>query len=395
MKLIISIIMACFSLNILAQNLSSVPYYFALPESAHLPLKVTDWKKIPLAGVSTDNAYLRGYHFSDGTVKGRKEAFKELVEKNIIQTGDIVLSFRPEWETTIPYSRIQMGVSHASVAYLDSGVIKNLDMPLDTEYNGNNLSSGFDSKHYLETPHIQILRPRNFSEEKKRNLLAWIGKLRQNYKDIRNGGLLRFNSDYSAPKFNVYSKDDAFVTTMARILLGKDKESRDLTMFCSEYAWALLSLASCDPEDSEIADEIVSDASCIKPIFDPMYMLDQEGIPGLTEGPLATLNSLDISNSEKEDLLDTLFATGNMLTLSSGHRALAKNPKVVALIQALKGFYIAKLNRNEAMVAGITAQVNPVGGRNYSPSAFLINSMLEDTDPGRQFDYVATIMFGM
>lgn len=394
MKRLLPLVVLGLSFNAFAQNLTSVPFYFAVTEDAHLPLKDSSWKKIPVKEVNSDKAYLRGYHFADNTVAGRKAAFKQLLAKEVIQTGDIILSFRPQWEKTIPYAHVQMGVSHAGIAYVENGVVKNLDMPLDAEYNGNNISSGFDSKHYLETPQIQILRPRNFGADKKNNLKAWIGELKKNYKSIRAKSLLKFNPDYSAAKIDRYSKEDSFVTKMARILAGKDTTSTDLTMFCSEYVWALLSLSNCEVNDPELADSTVQDASCVTPVFEAMSMAQNGNVPGLTEGPLAVLSALDISASDKMELVKALFTQGEMSGLSAGHRALATDPKVGMLIKILENLYPAKLSGNKAVAMGISAQINPQGGRNYSPTSFLINSMLDSTDPERKMDYVATIMFG-
>ena len=386
--------LAVFSISAFAQELKSVPFYFASPEDAHFPLKDESWKKIPVSGVNSDKLYLRGYHFADNSVVGRKAAFKELLAKEVIQTGDIVLSFRPTWENTIPYAHIQMGVSHAGIAYVDNGVVKNLDMPLDAEYNGNNLAAGFDSKHYLETSHLQIVRPRQFDETKKRNLKAWIAELKKNYVSIRSKGLMRFNSDYSAAKIDRYSAGDSFVTKLGRILNGLDKTSTDLTMFCSEYAWALLSLSSCIPADPEIMDKTVGDASCVTPIFEAMNMARNGGVPGLTEGPLLALKALDANGAEEVELLKKLFTQGEMSGLSPGHRALATNPQMAALVEALKMLYPASLSGNDGLSGAITGKINQSGGRNYSPTAFLINTMLDSMDPERKFDYVATISFG-
>lgn len=376
-----------------AQNISKVPFYFAVTEEAHLELAPDLLKKIPVKNPETAKAYLKGKHYPDGSKNGRKAAFAELVKKGVIQTGDVVLSFRPTWEKTVPYSHLQMGVSHVGLAYVENGQVKNLDMPLDAEYNGANISSGFDSKHYLETPHIHIVRPRNFTDAKKSNFLAWIGELRKNYSKIRAQGLLKFNSDYSSPKFDTYSKGDEFVGTMAKILVGEDTVSRNLTMFCSEYAWAMLSLANCSP--SEVKGKASNQVSCIEQIFSPMYMTSKGNIPGLTEGPFEVLKALDSSSSEIALLTEELFTQGKMEDLSSGHRALATNPQVRMLMEAMMVFYPTKLGDGNSPVAkGISDQVNQVGGRNYSPASFLINTMVENSNPERKFDYVATIMFG-
>jgi hypothetical protein len=394
MKTMSLAILLTLSFSVLAKPITSVPFYFAVTEDGHHPLTDNSWTKIPVKEVSTDKAYLRGYYFSENTVASRKKAFSELLEKGVVKTGDIVLSFRPSWEKTIPYAHIQMGVSHAGLAYVDNGVVKNLDMPLDADYNGVNLSGGFDSKHYLEATHLQVIRPRYFSEEQKKNLLSWIQVLKKNYNSIRGKGLLRFNTDYSAAKIDNYSEDDAFVTTLARILLGQDTTSKDLTMFCSEYVWALLSLSNCSPGDAEILNPTVKDASCVKPVFEAMYMSAEGNVPGLTEGPLAILKALDISDSQKEDLMAVLFTQGNMSGLSAGHRALATNPHITTLVEALKVLYSAKLLGNDVISAAVSGKINPPGGRNYSPTSYIINSLLDSKDPERKMDYVATIIFG-
>lgn len=276
--------------------------------------------------------------------KTRQAAIKELFKKGVLKSGDVVLSFRPSWENTIPYSHVQMGVSHAGTVYVENGSVRNLDMPLDAEYNGEKISSGFDSNHYIETDHLQVVRPRNFGTAKQANLLAWVAQLRKNYATIRGGALLKFNSDYSAAKIDKYGAGgDSFVTTMGKILIGLNKTSTDLTMFCSEFAWALQAITSCSP--TQISAETTADAPCVVPGLEATTMLSSDGYPGLTE---------------KNNLIKKIFVQGEMSGLSSGHRALA---------------------------------TNPAGGRNYSPTSFLINAMLDPADPERKFDYVATIIF--
>lgn len=376
-----------------AQNLTQVPFYFAVTEDSHLNVASDFLKKIPVKNIDTNKVYLKGKHYPDGSKSGRRLAFAELVKKGVIQTGDIVLSFRPTWEKTVPYSHLQMGVSHVGLAYVENGQVKNLDMPLDSEYNGLNVSSGFDSKHYLETPHIHIIRPRYFSEAKKSNFLAWVGELKKNYSKIRERGLLKFNADYSRPKLDTYSKGHDFVGVMAKILLGEDTTSKNLTMFCSEYAWSMLSLANCSP--AEVKGKSAVQIDCVEPVFSPMHMTGRGDVPGLTEGPLEVLRALDGTAGEITSLVEELFTQGKMEDLSSGHRALATNPQVQMLMEAMKVFYPAKIaDWNSAVAKGISDQVNQAGGRNYSPASFLINTMLDNSNPERKFDYVATIMFG-
>ena len=50
---------------------------------------------------------------------------EKLAAAGVLQDGDIVLTFRPEYQGTIPYIHVQMGTTHASVAYLkESGGTK-------------------------------------------------------------------------------------------------------------------------------------------------------------------------------------------------------------------------------------------------------------------------------
>jgi hypothetical protein len=265
-------------------------------------------------------------------------------------------------------------------------------MPLDAEYNGEGISSGFNSNHYIETDHLQVVRPRSFSTVKQANLLAWVAQLRKNYTSIRGANLLKFNPDYSNAKIDKYGAGgDSFVTTMGKILVGQNKTSSDLTMFCSEFAWSMQAIVNCSP--AQISAETSADAPCVKPGLEATTMLASGNLPGLTEGPLYVLESLDIGLTEKNDLMKKIFVQGEMSGLSSGHRALATNPAVQQLMGALAMFYPASLSGNTAAANGIAAQVNPAGGRNYSPTSFLINAMLEPTDSERKYDYVATIIF--
>ncbi|HLE12245.1 MAG: hypothetical protein A2504_13930 [Bdellovibrionales bacterium RIFOXYD12_FULL_39_22] len=402
-KLILLILLLSIS-TLFAQSISEVPYYFALPVSAHAEISDSDWVKIPVRGVKTEQAYLRGYSFqergangSEAQKAGRREAFQELYSKGLLQTGDVVLSMRPAWEGTIPYSHIQMGVSHASLVIVEDGVVKNLDMPLDDNYNGNGLNGRFDGSHFQETNHYQILRNRVFTAEQRENLIAWVKELRKNYTSIRGKNLLKFNSNYMAPRIDNYGPGYSFVTTMARIMLGYDKTSSDLIMFCSEYVWAILSLANCSPADSEFKTATRGDsASCVKPIFNAMYLLESENAPGLTEGPLTLLKSMsDVNDLEKNPLLFTLFAQGEIAALSSGHKAIATNPAINMLIEMLKQIYPAKLAGMDKLpeVSAKTSAINAKGGRNYSPTAFLINTTIDSANADRSFDYTATVSF--
>lgn len=403
------------STNLLAKT--SVPFYFGVTEGSMSKLPDTSWEKISIKEVETDKVYLRGYSFLDKNIltdgstkksslavvaakkKTREAAVKELLKKGVLKSGDIVLSFRREWEGTTAYPQVQMGVSHAGVVFVENGQAFNIDMPLDPDYNNSLINSNLTSPHYLEADSLHIVRPRSFGTEKQKNLLSWINTIRTNYAAIRNGGLLKFNSNYMDAKYDKYGSKDAFVTTMGRVITGENKTAKDLTMFCSEFAWALLSLSSCKPSD--LATDKSANAACVQDIMKPLPMVASATLPGLTEGPLAVLDALDISLSQKTELSKTLLGDGAIASLSAGHRALATDPNIQKLIGVLRLIYPAKLSGSTVVpfpapntpISALSAQINAEAGLNYSPTSYLINAMLDEQDPERKFDYVATILF--
>ncbi len=397
------------SFSSFAQSLTSAPFYFAATADSMSSLADKTWKKIPVKELETEQAYLRGYFYKDshslvteGSIEGtsnaviaakkrvRAAAMADLLKKGIIRNGDVVLSFRPLWENTASYPHIQMGLSHSGIIYVENGVAKNLDQPLDSHHNGENFDSSLNAPHYLGGDTYQIIRPRDVSAVKAKNFLSWVAMVKKNAAAFRSRGQLKFNSDYNASKYNTYSANDSFVTKMAGIISGKDTTTTDLTLFCSEFIWSLLSLSNCSPE--EIALDPSSDAACVKPIMSPMPMLAAKGVPGLTEGPLAVLEKLDLSVSEKVALLEKIFTEGDVSRLSGGHRALAKDPAIQKLMGILKQTYVTKLSGKEPPQPMVD-QINSQAPLNYSPTSFLINAMLDSADPERKFDYVATIIF--
>jgi hypothetical protein len=421
MKTLLPLALLALSTSLFAQT--SIPFYFAVTPEAMAPAD-RNFRKIPIKGVETEQGLLKGYVVHDphelvrdpstgepklsrsprATVAAKKRlratSTQELYKRGLLKTGDIVLSFRPLWERTTPYSHVQMGVSHAGIIYVENGVAKNLDMPLDAIHSGERLESQLDAEHYLEAEALHIVRPRNFSATQQKNLLEWIKLLKTNAANIRAAGLLSFNSDYTAPKFENYGPaDDAFVTTMGKIITRQNRTAKNLNMYCSEFAWAMLSLASCTP--TELQNETSEDASCVQPIFAPLPIVSDGNLPGLGEGPLMLLENLDISVSQKMELLQDLFYEGRVDLLSRNHRALATNDMIKQLVGLFRIMYPAKLSGASSIPfpqpntpIGAAAQfINSNGKRNYSPTAYVINAMLEKNHPERKFDYVGTFIY--
>ena len=326
------------------------------------------------------------------------ENFREMGKSGFLKTGDIILSLRLGWENTVAYGHIQMGTSHSGMLYVDEGVVKHLDMPFDEEHNGIDYSGDFNSAYYSNVEAFHVLRPKNFTEFQRTNFLKMINLLRSNIPELRARGLLGFNANYLSAKYNTYggkNSKDAFVTTFANILLNKDINSTDLKMYCSELAWAILSLSNCTLE--ELKTNTAKNASCIKNIFTPIPLVGENS---LTSGPLQILNAMSISVQEKIDLSNSLFQEGVILNMGEGHRKLALSPETQNLTYILKMIQNAKLNNEPTInfpqpntpVSVVENMVNQKGNLNYSPTAFLINTMLPDDNPQRAFEYVTTII---
>ena len=57
----------------------------------------------------------------------------------------------------------------------------------------------------------------------------------------------------------------------------------------------------------ESLGESAADANCVKPIFEAMTMTAQNKNPGLTEGPLAVIKSLNAGETVEDELTQKLF----------------------------------------------------------------------------------------
>lgn len=381
---------------------TDIPFYFSVPESGYADVPGLGALNAPFIRVSVkdyenDPIGLRMVVYKDGNASTRGAVTQELGKNGVLEAGDIVLSYRPEWANTLPYPHIQMGTSHAGIIFTSGGKTYNLDMPLDQDYNNTNLTGQLNSKHYEETPELHIVRPRDFGDQKKENLNSWVSAARDNYSSIRSAGLLKFNADYLTPRYAaLQTTTRATVTKLGKILLGDDTTSTNLTMYCSEFAWHLLSLSSCTPE--QIADA-GAEASCVKEAFTPMGALANGSVPGLAEGPLRLLNHIDASTEEKLNLVTDVFSKFDAAQLSSGHAA--ASAAVEPLIKALKPYYQLTVkgggtvsyqgqNINAQQIAGL---VNSKVPANYSPTAFLVNTFLPENAAERKFDYVTTVVF--
>lgn len=382
----------------LAKKLN-IPVYFAVPKST--------WATLPKDIKTTDK--LVEFRHPDGikakgdvglrlVVAKRAGLAQRLGKSGLLQTGDIMLTFRTEWGGAGAYPNIQMGISHTGFAYIDkSGTLRNLDNPLSAEYVGR---GDLTSEHYRTLNYLHIIRPRNLTDTQKANLLGWATRLNAGASKFYPSQIA-FNQDYNAPKFQP-GKPLTFVKEFGQIALGQGHSGKPLDMYCSEFVWSLLSLRDCDPAKSDADFKGSRVPACIKEPMEPMKatgnVLPTHGrstYSGLADGPLLVIDQLDLSDDARKPLLESIFVENpsGLAKMSIGHREVAQQmqPK----FERLKSYYIGmtgKMWQNwRARLIG--TGFNWAGiAENYSPTSYLINTLLPANNNNRAMDYVATIV---
>jgi hypothetical protein len=115
----------------------------------------------------------------------------------------------------------------------------------------------------------------------------------------------------------------------------------------------------------------------------------------LAEGPLLVIDALKLPNAERDKLMHTVFVENKagLAKMSVGHRQVAEKYK--SDFEKLEAYY---LGVNGAWGPSLKARLISSGFRsgipqNYSPTSFLINTLLPANSNYRTMDYVATIMF--
>lgn len=383
----------------LAQKMS-IPVYFALPSSARAPLAgpfrtsdvLVDFKH-PEAMKSGSDAGLRL------VVTKRSGMSARLARSGLIQTGDLLLTFRPEWGGAGAYPNVQMGISHTGVAFVKGGKVLHTDMPLNEEYHGPGMRADLTSNNYKTLSYLHVVRPRGLTDADRANIAAWATRFNQNAKKIYPSQI-SFNDDYNEPKWKPGRSPD-FVRQLARLALGQTNDA-PLTMYCSEYAWSLLALRGCDPATT--ADQFASGRtpSCVKPVMEPMeatgYAISRASRSaeiGLVDGPLTVIDGLNLPDSDKRALLESVFDENpdGIRKMSEGHRKVAQDMQ--AKFMRLKTYYTGMSvgGMMEKMRArAIRTTFNVLVPENYSPTSFLVNTLLPPDNTHRTMDYVATIV---
>jgi hypothetical protein len=372
-----------------------IPVYFALPNSARGALPNTIDTPDRLIDFKHPDAKGGGVGLRLVVAK-RAGLAQRLGKSGLVQTGDLLLTFRAEWGGAGAYPNVQMGISHTGIAYIKDGVLHNIDNPLNAEYLG--ARGELNSEHYRTLSFIHVIRPRNLTEAQRANLLEWTTRLAASSGRVYPKQI-SFNQDYNAPKFK-RGKSLDFVKHLGQIALGQNPPGT-VDMFCSEFAWSLLSLKDCDPSKAGDSFKGSSVPSCVREPMKPMsatgdYMTrrGRYSYAGLTEGPLLVVDSLKLPAEEKQKLLHAVFVDNpsGLAKLSAGHKTLAESMK--PKFAPLEKYYLG-VGGNwgptiEARMVSIA--FNRGIPENYSPTSFLINTLLPANNVNRTMDYVATIV---
>ena len=107
-----------------------IPVYFAVPNSARGALPKSIETSDRLIDFKHPDAK-RGDVGLRLVVAKRAGLAQRLGKSGLVQTGDLLLTFRAEWGGAGAYPNVQMGISHTGIAYIKDGVLHNIDNPLN------------------------------------------------------------------------------------------------------------------------------------------------------------------------------------------------------------------------------------------------------------------------
>lgn len=379
----------------------NIPVFFAVPASARAELphdiktsdQLIDFKHPDANGASSDVGLRL-------VLANRSGLATRLAESGLVKTGDLLLSFRAEWGGAGAYPNIQLGISHTGLAYVKDGKVHNIDNPLNEEYLGHGMRADLTSEHYRTLDFMHIIRPRDLTDGERANIVAWATRMNARASRVYPSQI-SFNQDYGKPKFRPYHKLN-FVQQLGQIALGQNPPG-NLDMYCSEFAWSMLALRDCDPQTSAETFKGRRVPACIKAPMRPMRATGNV-IPwrwpwsysGLADGPLLVIDALDLPKDKREELVASVFkeSPDGMSRMSIGHRTLAKEmqPKFARLESYYTGMTGWFWQRWWARAIGTGFNLSGIK-RNYSPTSYLINTLLPKNNKNRTMDYVATVVF--
>ena len=351
-----------------------VPDFMMVPKStwvSGLPELNKDDIQIEVATAAQDaNLGLRLVHLKK-SFQATRRASETLGENGVIESGDILLSLRPAWADTLAYAHVQLGISHAALAFVvemnGKKYVHSLESPMS-------YSSFLDSPHqYGDLEAFHILRP-TLTEVEKSNWKGW-AKLAMSHPDR-----FAFFSDYSKPMYKRGLPGVDRPIDQVRLLAKVIKDGGPtFSCYCSEFVWSFLGLRKCSPDEFPNGN--------LEMFFDPLKGFYQDAPKaGLTQGPDAALrksgnpNRIQILTSKVfVDLLDS--PSDLQGRMSSGHQAVARANK--PKMDLLKRYYAS------GEPADVVPAINQGIIENFSPTAFLIRS-----DAGLNgLRYVGTVVF--
>jgi len=329
------------------------------------------------------------------SLQSNPEGARILAESGAIQDCDVLLSYRPRWAAFNGYCNLQLGVSHAALATIDSTggkkIVKTVESPLS-------YSSNLDyAEHYGTLDLMHIIRP-VLTDTQRKNVKAWALQTLATDKTK-----VTFFTDYGTPYQN--RKIAAPATGNLPLDLAKTvihpKSKMSVGVYCSELVWAFLALRDLNPADlaKEFPDGSGKDPSAaikakINPMFQPLPGASSEPLktPGLMQGPDVQLRALISNDAERRKfLLDNVLITkvtnpaeteGH---LSTGH-AMAANMFRATKLPKLREYYSVK-NEDPAFISVLNTKIYP----NYSPTAFFALCNLPKEN--RSFNYVGTVSY--
>jgi hypothetical protein len=208
-----------------------------------------------------------------------------------------------------------------------------------------------------------------------------------------------FNADYNDPKYRSGRSPD-FVKQLGQIALGQNPPG-NISMFCSEFVWSILALKDCPAATTADSFKQSRMPACVKPAMSPMsatgsyiFSRSRSSYSGLADGPLLVVDSMKLPDDREQTLLKTVFVEDpqKLAKMSTGHRALAE--KMRPNFSPLETYYIdaATGGWGRWRARAIRFVSNRKVPDNYSPTSYLINTLLPPDNSNRTMDYVATIV---
>lgn len=352
-------------------QIANIPAHFMIPKNKWAPLENTT-SLLTITNAQIPSVGYRLIPFGPSAADRRTSA-KKLAELGLVKDGDVLLSFRPEWVGTAAYANIQMGISHTGLALIRNGMVHSVETPL-------NYSSNLDSDHHYSNAEMplramHIFRPK-MSDQERTNMRGWLERLLS-----QGPSKISFDKDYNAPEYATgYAGNvNKMIKNVGDIAL---KKGNSVSMYCSEFAYAVLGLRKCDP--SSLSD------SCISPLYPPLALIGTAGEAGLTDGPNLVLKAAGLNDQDRKDYLqkNVLVSTLNVNNMSSGHQAVMKS--FLPLVGQLAAFHFQFGEAPQAAMQinmGAAAQMGLQN--NYSPTSFVVKALDDDN----QLEYVATVLY--